>query len=47
MNVWVKNIALPIFENSCDRIVLGNHTLKQLNIINDNNYTGYHLFHLS
>ena len=36
----VKNIALPIFENSCDRIVLGNHTLKQLNIINDNNYTG-------
>ncbi len=32
----VKKITLPIFNNSSDRMVLANHTLKQLNIIEDN-----------
>ncbi len=31
----VKKISLPIFNNSSDRMVLANHTLKQLNIIDD------------
>lgn len=29
----VSNIELPVFENKSDRVVLGNHSLKQLNII--------------
>jgi DNA mismatch repair protein MutS len=33
----VKNIALPIFNNTSDRLVLANHTLVQLNIIDDGN----------
>lgn len=36
----VKRISEPIFENCSDRLILANHTLKQLNIIDDNNYTG-------
>ncbi len=32
----VKKINLPIFNNSSDRMILANHTLKQLNIIDDN-----------
>lgn len=32
----VKKTALPIFNNSSDRMILANHTLKQLNIIDDN-----------
>ena len=31
----VKKITLPIFNNSSDRMILANHTLKQLNIIDD------------
>ena len=31
----VKNIFLPVFENTSYRVVLANHTLKQLNIIDD------------
>lgn len=31
----VRNIRLPKFNNSSDRVVLANHTLIQLNIIND------------
>ena len=31
----VNKIAEPIFENCSDRLVLANHSLKQLNIIND------------
>lgn len=31
----VRNISLPKFDNSSQRIVLANHTLKQLNIIDD------------
>lgn len=35
-----KNISIPVFENFTDRIILANHTLKQLNIIDDNNHKG-------
>ena len=31
----VKNISYPIFENYSDKLILANHSLKQLNIIND------------
>lgn len=31
----VRNIGLPTFNNTTDRVVLANHTLKQLNIIDD------------
>ena len=31
----VRNISIPDFNNSSDRMVLANHTLKQLNIIDD------------
>ena len=31
----VRRIALPIFNNTSSRMVLANHTLKQLNIIDD------------
>lgn len=31
----VKNIDIPHFSNTSDRMVLANHTLKQLNIIDD------------
>ena len=34
------NIAEPIFENCSDRVMLANHSLKQLNIIDDHVYTG-------
>lgn len=33
----VQSIAEPAFENSSDRMVLANHSLKQLNIIDDDN----------
>ena len=33
----VKNISIPNFNNSSDRMILANHTLKQLNIIDDMN----------
>ena len=36
----VKQIALPIYENCSDKLVLANHSLKQLNIISDQRYTG-------
>lgn len=32
----VKNIGLPVFNNTTDQVLLANHTLKQLNIIEDN-----------
>ena len=37
----VRKIHLPIFSNTSDRMVLANHTLRQLNIINDGNSTGH------
>jgi DNA mismatch repair protein MutS len=36
----LHKIGEPHFDNSSDRLVLANHSLKQLNIIDDNNYTG-------
>ena len=36
----VNKISEPIFENCTDRLILANHSLKQLNVIDDNNYTG-------
>ena len=36
----VHKIGEPIFENCSERLILANHSLKQLNIIDDNNYTG-------
>ena len=36
----VKKISEPEFENCSDYLVLSNHSLKQLNIIDDNNYNG-------
>jgi len=32
----VRKISIPDFNNTTDRVVLANHTLKQLNIIDDN-----------
>ena len=36
----VNNIHTPIFENYSDRLVLANHSLKQLNMIDDSRYRG-------
>jgi len=36
----ITSIREPIFENNNSRMVLANHSLKQLNIVEDGNYTG-------
>ena len=36
----VKKISEPVFENCSDRLILANHSLKQLNIIDDGEYNG-------
>lgn len=36
----VNRISEPTFENCSDRLILANHSLEQLNVIDDNNYTG-------
>jgi DNA mismatch repair protein MutS len=36
----VHKISEPQFDNFTDRLILANHTLKQLNIIDDDNYNG-------
>ena len=36
----VKNIDYPIFENHTNKLILANHSLKQLNMINDQRYNG-------
>lgn len=36
----VNKINEPLFENKSDRLVLANHSLKQLNIINSSEYKG-------
>jgi len=36
----VRKISLPKFNNSSDRMILANHTLKQLNIIDDTSIDG-------
>jgi DNA mismatch repair protein MutS len=35
-----NKLAEPIFENNSNRLILANHSLKQLNIIGDHNFTG-------
>ena len=35
-----NKIKEPIVENTSDRMILGNHSCKQLNILDDNNYKG-------
>ena len=34
-NELVRKISIPLFNNTTDRMILANHTLKQLNIIED------------
>jgi DNA mismatch repair protein MutS len=36
----LHKISEPFFDNCSDRLILANHSLKQLNIIDDNNYNG-------
>jgi DNA mismatch repair protein MutS len=36
----VKKISIPSFQNTSERLVLANHTLKQLNIIDDHTLDG-------
>ena len=36
----INNIQEPLIENNSDRMLLANHSLQQLNIIDDNNYKG-------
>lgn len=36
----VNSISEPLFENYTDRLVLANHSLKQLNILSDNRFNG-------
>jgi DNA mismatch repair protein MutS len=36
----IQNIAEPILENTSKKMILANHSLKQLNIIDDDNYKG-------
>ena len=36
----VRKISEPVFENCTNRLILANHSLKQLNIIDDQNYNG-------
>ena len=36
----VRKLSEPIFENHTDKLVLANHSLKQLNIIDDSRHTG-------
>lgn len=36
----VKNINVPHYEEDSEKLILANHTLKQLNIINDGNHCG-------
>jgi DNA mismatch repair protein MutS len=36
----VNKIREPVFDNKSERVILANHSLKQLNIIDDDNYNG-------
>ena len=36
----VKKLSEPVFENYTDRLILSNHSLSQLNIIDDTRHTG-------
>lgn len=39
-SLLVKEISEPVFENNSDNLLLANHSLKQLNIINNQQYRG-------
>jgi DNA mismatch repair protein MutS len=43
----VKNISIPTFNNTSNNMILANHTLKQLNIIDDSSLDGKKTGHLS
>jgi DNA mismatch repair protein MutS len=36
----IQNISEPLLENTSHKLILANHSLKQLNIIDDDNYKG-------
>ena len=36
----VQKLSIPTLENTSNRLILANHSLKQLNIIDDDNYKG-------
>jgi len=36
----IQNISEPVLENTSHKLILANHSLKQLNIIDDDNYKG-------
>ena len=36
----VRKLSPPVFENYTDRLILANHSLKQLNVIDDSRHTG-------
>ena len=36
----VRRLAPPIFENHTDKLILANHSLRQLNILDDSRHTG-------
>lgn len=36
----IYKLSEPVFENHSDRLVLANHSLRQLNILEDHNYNG-------
>jgi DNA mismatch repair protein MutS len=36
----ISKLAMPTYENHTDKLVLANHSLKQLNIIDDSRHTG-------
>jgi DNA mismatch repair protein MutS len=36
----VKHLSEPVFENHTDKLILGNHSLKQLNMIDDTRHQG-------
>ena len=43
----VRKISIPLFTNKSNKLVLANHTLRQLNIIDDNNTNSKSSGHLS
>ena len=43
----VRKIGLPVFNNTSDRVILANHTLRQLNIIDDHTNDSKKSGHLS
>lgn len=46
-NSLIKNIQMPRFNNSSSNVILANHTMSQLNIIDDNSLDSKNSGHLS